>query len=78
LPQRGLSAEGRVAYHERMTVFSLFSGADLIGEFDTRREAERALDEAIAADPSAADELAVFEFDENGDRVGEPITRAAA
>ena len=61
-----------------MTVFSLFSGADLIGEFDTRREAERALGEAIAADPSAADELAVFEFDENGERVGEPITRAAA
>ncbi len=61
-----------------MTVFSLFSGADLIGEFNTRREAEHALDEAISADPEAADELAVFEFDENGERVGEPITRAAA
>lgn len=61
-----------------MTVFSLFSGADLVGEFDTRAEAERALDEAIAADPAAADELAVIEFDENGERVGEPITRAAA
>jgi hypothetical protein len=61
-----------------MTVFSLFSGADLIGEFETRAEAERALDEAVAADPSAADELAVIEFDENGERVGEPITRAAA
>ena len=62
----------------RMTVFSLFSGADLVGEFDTRAEAERALDEAVAADPSAADELALIEFDENGERVGEPITRAAA
>lgn len=61
-----------------MTVCSLFSGADLIGEFGTREEAERALDEAVAADPSAADELAVIEFDENGERVGEPITRAAA
>jgi len=61
-----------------MTVFSLFSGADLVGEFDTLAEAERALDEAVAADPSAADELAVIEFDENGERVGEPITRAAA
>jgi hypothetical protein len=61
-----------------MTVFALLSGADLVGEFDTREEAERALDEAIAADPSAADELAVIEFDENGKRVGEPITRAAA
>ncbi|MGH3114598.1 MAG: hypothetical protein ACRDOP_14145 [Gaiellaceae bacterium] len=60
-----------------MPVFSLFSGADLVGEFDTREEAERALDEAVAADPSAADELAVIEFGENGDRVGEPITRAA-
>jgi len=61
-----------------MTVFSLFSGADLVGEFDAREEAERALDEAVAADPSAADELAVIEFDENGERVGDPITRAAA
>jgi hypothetical protein len=61
-----------------MTVFSLFSGADLVGEFDSRVEAERALDEAVAADPSAVDELAVIEFDENGERVGEPITRAAA
>ena len=61
-----------------MTVFSLFSGADLVGEFDTRAEAERALDEAVAANPPAADELAVLEFDENGERVGEPISRAAA
>jgi hypothetical protein len=61
-----------------MTVFSLFFGADLVGEFDAREEAERALDDAVAADPSAADELAVIEFDENGERVGEPITRAAA
>lgn len=59
-------------------MFSLFSGADLLGEFDKHEEAERALDEAIAADPSAADELAFIEFDENGERVGEPITRAAA
>jgi len=61
-----------------VTIFALFSGADLIGEFDTRKQAERALDEAVAAEPSAAEELAVFEFDENGERVGEPITRAAA
>ncbi len=62
----------------RAPVFSLFSGAELVGEFDTREEAERALDEAVAADPSPAGELAVIEFDENGERVGEPITRAAA
>lgn len=62
----------------RVTVFSLFSGADLVGEFDMREEAERALDESVAADPAGADELAVIEFDENGKRVGEPITRAAA
>jgi len=61
-----------------MTLFSLFAGSDLIGEFDNRQDAERALDEAIEADPSATDELAVFELDENGDRVGAPITRAAA
>jgi hypothetical protein len=61
-----------------MTVFSLFSGADLVGEFDMREEAERALDEAVAADSGAAEELAVIEFDENGERVGKPITRAAA
>jgi hypothetical protein len=62
----------------RMTVFSLFSSADLVGEFDALAAAERALDAAVAADPAAADELAVIEFDENGERVGEPITRAAA
>jgi hypothetical protein len=50
----------------------------LIGELDTLAEAERALDEAVAADRSAADELAVIGFDENGERVGEPITRAVA
>jgi hypothetical protein len=61
-----------------MTVFSLFSGPDLVAEFDTREEAERALDDAVSADSAAADELAVIEFDENGERVGEPITRAAA
>ncbi len=63
---------------EVVTIFSLFSGADLIGEFDSRAAAEEALDEAINADPAAADELAVFEFDERGERVGKPITRAAA
>lgn len=61
-----------------MAVFSLFSGADLIGEFDSRAQAERALDDALVADPSAAAELAIFEFDENGERVGAPIRHAAA
>ncbi len=61
-----------------MTVFSLFSGADLIGEFDSRAQAEQALDDALVADPSATAELAILEFDENGERVGEPIKRAAA
>lgn len=70
--------EPRFAYHEAMTLFSLFSGPDLIGEFETRDDAERALDELVAAEPSAADEFAVYEFDESGTRVGEPITRAAA
>jgi hypothetical protein len=27
-----------------VTFFSLFAGADLVGEFETREEAERALD----------------------------------
>ncbi|MDQ3865661.1 MAG: hypothetical protein M3304_02345 [Actinomycetota bacterium] len=61
-----------------MAAFSLFAGADLVGEVDIREEAERALDEAVEADPSAAGELAVIEFDESGECVGEPITRAAA
>jgi hypothetical protein len=61
-----------------MSLFSLFAGADLIGEFDARDDAERALDELVAAEPSSAEEFAVVEFDANGKRVGEPITRAAA
>lgn len=51
-----------------MSLFSLFSGADLIGEFDTRGEAEQALDETIAADPSTTNDLAVVEYDESGER----------
>jgi hypothetical protein len=61
-----------------MAFWTLFAGSDLIGEFDTREDAEHALDDAIEADSSAADELAVSELDENGERVGEPITRAVA
>lgn len=61
-----------------MACYALFVGADLMGEFDTREEAERALDMMIEAEPSAADEFAVFELDESGKFVGEPITRAAA
>jgi hypothetical protein len=61
-----------------MSMNSLFSGADLVGEFAIRADAERALNGAVAANPSAADELAVIEFNENGERVGEPITRAEA
>lgn len=57
--------------------FSLFAGADLVGEFETRAEAERALDDLVAAEPSAAEEFAVFECDDNGKLVGEAITRAA-
>lgn len=61
-----------------MASYAIFVGADLMGEFDTREEAERALDVMIQAEPSAEDEFAVFELDESGRFVGEPITRAAA
>ena len=64
-------------YDARVALFSLFDGADLLGEFGSREEAERALDAALATNPSAAAELAILEFDENGERVGEPIRRAA-
>jgi hypothetical protein len=59
-----------------MAFWTLFAGADLFGEFDTREDAEHAFDQALEVNPSAADELAVFELDENGERVGEPITRS--
>jgi len=58
--------------------YAFFVGADLMGEFDTREEAERALDVMAQAEPSAAEEFAVFELDESGWLVGEPITRTAA
>jgi hypothetical protein len=47
-------------------------------ESSTPAEAERALDKLVAAEPSGADAFALLEFDENGERMGEPITRAAA
>jgi hypothetical protein len=55
--------------------FPLFAGADLVGEFDTRDDAGRALDELTSGEPATADGLAIFEFEENGQQVGEPITR---
>jgi hypothetical protein len=61
-----------------MACLALFAGAELIGEFKSRADGERARDELVAAEPSAADELALFELHESGDRVGEPITRASA
>ncbi len=58
--------------------YAFFIGADLMGEFDTREEAERALDAMVQAEPSAAEEFAVFELDESGKFVGEPLRRTAA
>ncbi len=55
---------------------SLFVRADLVGEFRTRADAERALGEAVAADHPGADELAVIEFGENGERVSESMRGA--
>ncbi len=45
-----------------------------LGEFRSRAAAVRALEELIAGDPSAADECGVVEIDEDGRRIGEPIT----
>ncbi len=61
-----------------MASYAFFIGADLMGEFDTREEAERALDAMVQAEPSAAEEFAVFELDESGKFVGEPLRRTAA
>jgi hypothetical protein len=51
---------------------------DLLGEWSTSAEAVAVLDQIIAEDPGAADELAVFAFDEKGERIGEPIIRSAS
>lgn len=48
---------------------------DLLGEWSAAAVA--VLDRIIAEDPGAADELAVFAFDETGERIGEPIIRPA-
>lgn len=59
--------------------FALFTDrGDWLGDHDTLDEAIKALDEMIADDPSAAAEVAIFPFDDQGGRVGEPITRTAA
>lgn len=50
---------------------------DLLGEWSTAAEAVAVLDRIIAEDPGAADELAVFAFDETGERIGEAIIRPA-
>lgn len=48
------------------------------GEFRSEAEALAALDKMIDSDPSAADETFVLAFDDEGERVGEPIMRVAA
>lgn len=50
---------------------------DLLGEWATEAEAVAVLDDVIADDPSATEELAVFGFTDEGQRVGEPIPRGA-
>lgn len=61
-----------------MSVVALYVLVDdrgnVIAEYDERAEALRVLDEEIACDPTAADELAVIALDAQGLRVGEPIS----
>lgn len=45
-----------------------------LGEFPSRAAAVRALEELIARDPSAAGACGVVEIDNEGRRIGEPIT----
>ncbi|MEA2440671.1 MAG: hypothetical protein QOH76_2095 [Thermoleophilaceae bacterium] len=40
---------------------------------DDEASARAALDRMVESAPEAADEIVVFEFDDNGDPVGEPI-----
>ena len=61
-----------------VVTFSLFIGADLAGEFDSRDEALRALRRLAETDPAAAGELAVVERDAAGEPLGEPITTRPA
>jgi hypothetical protein len=48
-----------------------------LGESDDRAAAIRALDELIAADPSAAEDCGITVSDEEGRRGGDPISRPA-
>jgi len=52
--------------------------ADLVGEFGSEQEALAALDRVIAGDATAAAELGVVAFDDEGIPIGEPITRTLA
>jgi hypothetical protein len=51
---------------------------DVLGEFDSEAAAVAALDRILAAEPKAAEEIGVVAYDDAGEQVGEPITRAAA
>ena len=66
------------AYPPAMLYVLLDDHGTPYGEFDDREAAIRALDELIAADPSAAEECGITVFDDEGRRVGKPISRPAA
>jgi hypothetical protein len=59
--------------------FAIFdSTGNLVESFDSEDEARTALSAITDRNPDAADRIAIFTFDDNGDVVGDAITIADA
>ncbi len=50
------------------------SHADLLGEYATLEEGQRAFEELVRDEPAAADEIGLLAHDDTGQPVGDPIT----
>jgi hypothetical protein len=60
-----------------MTCYAIFDcDANLVDSFDEPQEARDALARIVAAEPDAADDYALIEYDDGGHPVGEALTGA--
>lgn len=52
----------------------LLARADLLAEYETREQAEAAVDRLFEHDERLGEDVGIFELDDDGRPVGEPIT----
>ena len=56
----------------------LLDRADLLAEYETREDAEAAVDRLFDHDGRLGEDVGIFELDDHGRPIGDPMTRRAA